>query len=52
MRDLELIIIYLVAGVFIIFSLGLLFEVEMNTNRVILWILTVLLAYMLVKRKD
>ena len=53
MRDaFELLIIYFLAGMFIIFSLGLLFEIEIHTNRVILWIITLLLAYTILKRKD
>ena len=53
MRDaFELILIYLLVAVFIIFSLGMLFEVKINTNRVIWWILSFLLAYTILKRKD
>ena len=53
MRDtLELIIIYLLTGIFIIFSLSLLLEVETKTNSVIWCILTLLLAHTIIKRKD
>lgn len=51
-KHLEFIIIHLLAGLLIYFSLGLLFEVKINTNRVIWYILTLLLAYTIIKRKD
>lgn len=48
----EITIIYLLAGIFIIFSLGLLIGVEMDTDGTVWWILTLLLAYTIIKRKD